>query len=72
VGRKEHRKDTPWPLQVPGDIPKDQQINGYAVPVLTQETLTAQSASIDSVSGATYTSEGYITSLQSALDKSGN
>ncbi|WP_405733938.1 FMN-binding protein [Streptomyces sp. NBC_01537] len=59
-------------LQVPEDNPKDQQINDYAVPVLTQETLTAQSASIDSVSGATYTSEGYITSLQSALDKSGN
>jgi uncharacterized protein with FMN-binding domain len=59
-------------LQVPGDNPKDQQINDYAVPVLTQEALTARSASIDSVSGATYTSEGYITSLQSALDKSGN
>jgi uncharacterized protein with FMN-binding domain len=59
-------------LQVPGDNPKDQQINDYAVPVLKQETLTAQSASIDSVSGATYTSDGYITSLQSALDKSGN
>jgi uncharacterized protein with FMN-binding domain len=59
-------------LQVPEDNPKDQQINDYAVPVLKQEALTAQSASIDSVSGATYTSDGYIRSLQSALDKSGN
>ncbi|MEU6081597.1 FMN-binding protein [Streptomyces sp. NPDC047108] len=40
-----------------------------AVPKLEQATLTAQSADIDSVSGATYTSEGYITSLQSALDR---
>ncbi|MEV6315589.1 FMN-binding protein [Streptomyces sp. NPDC051776] len=40
-----------------------------AVPKLKQATLTAQSADIDSVSGATYTSEGYITSLQSALDR---
>jgi uncharacterized protein with FMN-binding domain len=59
-------------LRVPEDNPKDQQINDYAVPVLKQEALTAQSASIDSVSGATYTSDGYIRSLQSALDKSGN
>jgi uncharacterized protein with FMN-binding domain len=58
-------------LQVPSDNPRDQQINGYAVPVLTQEALDAQSAGIDAVSGATYTSEGYITSLQSALDKAG-
>ncbi|MFG2193274.1 FMN-binding protein [Streptomyces sp. NPDC048639] len=40
-----------------------------AVPKLKQATLTEQSADIDSVSGATYTSEGYITSLQSALDR---
>lgn len=59
-------------LQVPQDNPKDQQINDYAVPILNQEALTAQSASIDSVSGATYTSQGYTSSLQSALDKSGN
>jgi uncharacterized protein with FMN-binding domain len=59
-------------LQVPNDNPRDAQIAQYSVPVLTQEALAAQSASINSVSGATYTSQGYISSLQSALDKSGN
>ena len=43
-------------------------INSYAVPQLNQETLAAQNAKIDTVSGATYTSEGYRQSLQSALD----
>ena len=46
-----------------------QQIDANAIPQLTRETLTAQSARIDAVSGATYTSAGYIKSLQSALDK---
>jgi uncharacterized protein with FMN-binding domain len=41
------------------------------VPQLTQETLSSQSAQIDAVSGASYTSDGYIRSLQSALDKAG-
>lgn len=41
-----------------------------AAPPLNQETLTASSANIGMVSGATYTSNGYITSLQSALNKS--
>jgi len=50
---------------------KDQQINARALPVLTKETLAAQSADIDMVSGATVTSEGYLTSLQSALDQAG-
>ncbi|MFK4084964.1 FMN-binding protein [Kribbella sp. NPDC020789] len=44
------------------------QINGYAVPVLDREVVSAQTARIDTVSGATYTSEGYRESLQSALD----
>lgn len=48
---------------------RDQEINSYAVPTLEQETVAAGNASIDMVSGATYTSEGYISSLQSALDK---
>lgn len=39
------------------------------MPVLVQETLDVQSAHVDTVSGATYTSEGYIGSLQSALDQ---
>ena len=46
-----------------------QQIDATAIPQLTKEALTAQSARIDAVSGATYTSSGYIKSLQSALDK---
>jgi uncharacterized protein with FMN-binding domain len=55
-------------LASPADSPRDRQISSYAVPQLTREALTAQSADIDTVSGATYTSEGYRRSLQSALD----
>lgn len=47
---------------------RDREINAYALPALTKATLAAQSADIDSVSGATVTSEGYKESLQSALD----
>lgn len=47
---------------------RDREINSYAIPVLQSETVAAQSAKIDSVSGATYTSDGYLQSLQSALD----
>jgi uncharacterized protein with FMN-binding domain len=47
---------------------RDQEINAYALPILTQETLSAQSADIDTVSGATVTSDGYKESLQAALD----
>ena len=46
-----------------------QMIDGRALPLLNNETLTAQSAKINAVSGASYTSAGYIKSLQSALDK---
>ncbi|RCG29456.1 FMN-binding protein [Sphaerisporangium album] len=56
---------------VPDANPRDREINSVAVPILTQEALAAQSARIDTVSGATYTSEGYTGSLQSALDKAG-
>jgi uncharacterized protein with FMN-binding domain len=52
----------------PNNNGRDQEINAYALPVLTQETLTAQNANIDTVSGATVTSDGYLQSLQSALD----
>ncbi|MFF4274025.1 FMN-binding protein [Streptomyces sp. NPDC001536] len=45
------------------------QITGNAVPKLNAATLAKQSAQIDTVSGATYTSEGYKKSLQSAIDK---
>lgn len=52
----------------PSENGRDQEINAYALPILRQETLTAQSAAINTVSGATVTSDGYLQSLQSALD----
>jgi uncharacterized protein with FMN-binding domain len=55
--------------QVPSDNPRDQEINSYAVPALNQEAVQAQSSQIDAVSGATVTSDGYIQSLQSAIDQ---
>lgn len=55
----------------PSDNPRDQEINSYALPQLRREALAAQNAQIDSVSGATYTSDGYKQSLQSALDSAG-
>lgn len=47
------------------------QISNRAAPVLRQEVLSSQSAKVQMVSGATYTSDGYLTSLQSALDQAG-
>jgi len=58
-------------VQYPSDNPRDQEINSNALPQLRSEALAAQSASIDTVSGATYTSDGYRQSLQSALDSAG-
>ena len=58
-------------LQVPMANHHDQQINSYAVPILNAEVVDAQNADIDMVSGATDTSEGYLSSLQSALDNAG-
>ncbi|HJY58537.1 MAG TPA: FMN-binding protein [Streptosporangiaceae bacterium] len=52
-----------------GDEQLSDLINAHAGPLLLQRTLTAQSADIDAVSGATYTSDGYRESLQSALDQ---
>jgi uncharacterized protein with FMN-binding domain len=49
--------------------PVSTDINNDALPKLRQETLAAQSAEIDTVSGATYTSDAYRSSLQSALDQ---
>jgi len=57
-------------VQQTDDGQTSQQIDANAIPKLEQETLLAQSARIDAVSGASYTSSGYIQSLQSALDKS--
>jgi uncharacterized protein with FMN-binding domain len=56
-------------LQRTDDGAESDQIDATAIPTLTSETLAAQSAHIDAVSGASYTSSGYIQSLQSALDK---
>lgn len=50
---------------------KSQQISSRANPILREEALTAQSAKIANVSGATYTSQSYMQSLQSALDAAG-
>ncbi|MEO6205116.1 MAG: FMN-binding protein [Mycobacteriales bacterium] len=47
---------------------RDREINAYAIPVLEQEAVQAQNAQVDTVSGATYTSDGYVRSLQAALD----
>ena len=56
-------------VQETNDGQESQQIDSFAIPKLTAETLTAQSARIDAVSGATFTSSGYIGSLQNALDQ---
>lgn len=58
-------------LQVPDRGGYEDQIVQVAVPELKSEALSAQSANIDVVSGATYTSQGYAESLQSALDQAG-
>lgn len=54
-------------LSLPTD-PHSRQINAYAVPVLRKEVLAAQSSHVNTVSGATLTSEAYLTSVQAALD----
>ncbi|MFI0168054.1 FMN-binding protein [Streptomyces sp. NPDC017095] len=56
-------------LHAPDENGRDQEITSYALPRLTQEAIGAQSADIDAVSGASYTSQGYMQSLQSALDQ---
>jgi uncharacterized protein with FMN-binding domain len=56
-------------VRTPTGDRRSQDIASSSVPTLVQETLDAQSARIDTVSGATFTSEGYISSLQSALDQ---
>ena len=47
------------------------QVDAYAIPILRSEVLSAQSANVDVVSGATFTSQSYTQSLQSALDRAG-
>jgi len=56
-------------LQYPNGGGRDTEINSAALPQLVQQALAVQSADIQMVSGATYTSTGFIQSLQSALDQ---
>jgi len=58
-------------LQLQANDPRSVQISSTAAPILQQEALAAQTAGVDAVSGATYTSASYTQSLQSALDKLG-
>jgi uncharacterized protein with FMN-binding domain len=55
-------------LEQPTNTIHDIQIGEFAFPKLISETLTMQNAKVDAVSGASYTSAGYISSLQSAVD----
>lgn len=56
-------------LQMPSDLAHSQEVTAFSEPLLKQTTLSAQSANIDFVSGATSTSYGYQQSLQAALDQ---
>jgi uncharacterized protein with FMN-binding domain len=56
-------------LQLTDAEQRSVQISSEAAPILRSEVLKAQSASVATVSGATFTTQGYLTSLQSALDK---
>ncbi|MEP7034448.1 MAG: FMN-binding protein [Actinomycetota bacterium] len=56
-------------VQYPQGNGRDWQINSYALPILDQEAVQQQTAAIDTVSGATVTSDGYLQSLQSAIDQ---
>lgn len=58
-------------LQYPSWHGESVRINQYAIPILTQEAVAADSAQIDAVSGATITSEAYQESLQAAIDQRG-
>jgi uncharacterized protein with FMN-binding domain len=56
-------------LQLPSDRRRSREISQYSEPILHDEALQGQTAQIDTVSGATYTSEAYRESLQSAIDR---
>jgi uncharacterized protein with FMN-binding domain len=58
--------DVQW-LKLPFDRERSQLISRQASPILRTEVLAAQSAQIDLLSGATYTSDGWANSVQSAL-----
>lgn len=56
-------------LQYPNGGGRDTEVNSFALPQLVSQALALQSADVQMVSGATYTSEGFIASMQSALDQ---
>jgi uncharacterized protein with FMN-binding domain len=56
-------------LQQPDELPRSVEINTEAIPVLNDRALDAQSSHLEFVTGATQTSEAYVTSLQSAIDQ---
>lgn len=58
-------------LKLTDDEGKSVQISNRAAPILREEVLAAQSAQVSNVSGATYTSDAYLESVQSALDQAG-
>jgi len=58
-------------ISYPSGNGQSNRINAYAIPTLNKEAISAGSAKIDMVSGATYSSGGYIKSLQSAIDQAG-
>jgi uncharacterized protein with FMN-binding domain len=55
-------------LQLPSSKPKSVRLSNNAVSVLKAKVISAQSTNVDTVSGATLTSRGYLTSIQSAID----
>ena len=57
-------------LQMPFDRPRSQDISNQAAPLLHDEVIQAQSANIDTLGGATFTSESYAQSVQSAVNRS--
>jgi uncharacterized protein with FMN-binding domain len=62
---------TVTPLHLTDNGGRSVQISNYAAPILRSEVLSSQSSQVSSVGGATYTSDAYLTSLQSALDQAG-
>ena len=55
--------------QLSSDSSHSEQINSYAIPQLTRQAISSQNASLDGVSGASYTTQSYTESLQAALDQ---
>ncbi|HLJ66131.1 MAG TPA: FMN-binding protein [Chloroflexota bacterium] len=65
------KKITTVSITAPQNDPRSASINSQAVPMLVSETLQAQSANVNTISGATETSNAYAQSLQSALQQAG-